>query len=147
MPSYVPRGKTGGLARHAAPFQPANQHQKDTYLCHVRGGNHAGEARAKARLTWALFKHAVASDPEFRQAVEDIDQFLVDKLADVAYVMAHARDGPMLRWWLENARPESFGKNRKIEVSHRFESVEDIKAMSDDDIEVTFREMEAEGLL
>lgn len=140
MPSYLK--KYGAAAtRKPAHFEPASQPQKDIFLRRYRDGDTAGEARKKAGITWAQFKHALASDPDFLQANEEVDEFFLDKLEEVARSMAHNKDGAMVRWILEKRRPEKYGQRAKVEVSHRFASHDDIKKLSDEDILATFEEL------
>lgn len=127
--------------RTPAPFEPATEFQKATFLRHYKAGLHAGEARKKAELTKALFNHALVSDPDFVTAIEEVDEFFLDKLEDVVMSMAHKGDMATARWLLEKRRPEKYGQKSKVEVSHRFQSVEDIRKLSDEDILAEFKRM------
>lgn len=133
MPSFVEVHRAKGASR--AYFQPASEHQKKTYLDLVKQGMNPGEARKKTKLTWALFKHALADDPAFREAHEDIDEYFLDRLEALAWDAARKGDGAMMRFLLVSGRPEKYGpKAAKVQLTHRFESIEDLKAMSDDDL-------------
>lgn len=121
--------------RHATKlFEPASEPQKRIFLKNYRATSRLGEARMDAGITWAQYKHALADDPDFLSEHEDIDSFLLDKLQGVAESLALKGDGAMIRWILEARWPEKYGKKAKVEHSHKFQSIEDIKALSDDDI-------------
>lgn len=142
MPSYLKGYKPGKSRGVPAPYvQDASEHQKAAYLRNARAGSHAGEARRKAGLSKDDFQRAFDADPEFRKAVQDLDEYTLDRLEDAAYVAAHRGDGAMIRWLLENGRPEKFGKKSSVKVTHQIQSAEDVRKMSDDDILATFEQM------
>ena len=131
--SYVlAKARKGNAPR---PFEPASEPQKRIFLRHLIDGDGVGASRKAASLTWAQYKHALANDLEFAEAHQDIDSYFLHKLQDVAESMALKGDGAMIRWLLENLWSEKFGKKSKVEHSHRFQSIDEIKALGDDEIE------------
>ena len=139
MASYVlaPSRPPGGRP----PFEPATAEQKRIFLKHYARDRRAGEARKKAELPYAKYKHALASDPEFLEAHREIDQFLCEKLQEVAETLAVRGDGAMVRWMMERLEPEKWDRKQKVEVTHRLQSVEDVKKLSDEDILAEFELM------
>lgn len=146
MASYLKGYKPGKARGVPAPYlQSASDHQKATYLRHIKEGDHAGEARRAANLSRDEFQKAFDEDPDFRKAVADLDAYYIDKIEEAAVRAALRGDTAMMRFFLENARPEKYGKKSQVKVTHSIQSAEDVRNMSDEDLQATFELMGLEA--
>lgn len=135
--------KRYGPSRHRAipEFQPASEAQKAIFLRRFEETRNVSIACKAAGIRRNLYNHALATDPEFRERHAEIDDFYIDKLEVIGWELAAKGSEAMLKFMLQSLRPEKFGGKTKVEVSHRFQSVEDIRKMSDEDLEVAFEEL------
>lgn len=140
MKSYVERAKLPG-PRRPDFFQPASDAQKMIFLRNLKEGKNVGEARKKAGISPEQFRRAQESDPDFSREIEDTERLFLDRVEMRAETLAMSGDGAMIRWFLEKRMPEKYGKTSKVEVSHRFHSADDIKKLSDEDLQVAFEEL------
>lgn len=124
--------------RSSAPFQAASDAQKAIYLRHIREGDNPSAARKAAGITVAMFNHATASDRAFldawTEAHETRDESFLDRLEQRIEEQAIKGDGAMSRWILERKRPEKWGQKAQVRVTHEFQSIDDIKKLSNEDL-------------
>lgn len=135
--------KRYGPSRHRAipEFQPASEAQKAIFLKRFEETRNVSVACKAAGIPRNLYDHAMASDEAFRNRHAAIDKFYIDKLEVIAYDMAAKGSEAMIKFLLQSLCPEKYGNKAKVEVAHRFQSPEDIRKMSDEDLEVAFKEM------
>jgi hypothetical protein len=136
--NIVPRSSGGpGLPATTKPVSAAS---KDIFLLRYREGDSVSDALDKAGMSRAQLKYALAEDPRFRLAHAEVEERLLDQLEGVAHDLAHKRDGSMVRWLLERLRPEKYGPQSQVVVTHRFQSAEEIRSLTDEDLLTTCRE-------
>jgi hypothetical protein len=124
-----------------SPAKPASAASKEIFLVRYRQGDSVADALAKAGMTRAQLKHALADDERFHAAHAEVEESLLDELEGVARDLARKRDAATVRWILERRRPLKYGHRQEVEVMHRFQSKEEIQALSDEELDEVCREM------